>query len=315
MRADYAKRLPLDQVLLRLGYAPVKSVKGGRELWYASPFREETEPSMHISRVQHHRLGPIWVWKDFGDIGGNVIDFAIRYYNLASTDVSGALRKLDELGIGGSGIPLPPSVAEVAGHRDGASHPFTDVQIRPLTSSHLLDYVVRRGIDPALAQRYLCEIHYQFENRPFSALAFQNDLGGYEIRSTGRFKGTLPPKTITLLHPEKLAHRSAITVFEGFMDYLSALTYYGKDSADTAVLILNSVTTEQAAIQKLQSLDVLKLYLYLDRDDSGKQLTERFQQEFSHLNVIDHSHLYVGYNDFNDFLVAQRKAASKQLVR
>jgi hypothetical protein len=61
MNADKAKTLPLDEILGRLGCQPVKKVSGREELWYKSPFREEEEASLHISRVHHPRLGPIWI--------------------------------------------------------------------------------------------------------------------------------------------------------------------------------------------------------------------------------------------------------------
>lgn len=316
MRADDAKRLPLDRILARLGHQPVKSVKGGRELWYASPFRVETEASLHISLVHNNRLGWIWVWKDFGDTGGNVIDFAIRYYGLSPDDVSGALQKLDGLGITPVRMSLPsPASLMTLPKKKAAEHPFTDVNIQPLASSDLLEYLAGRGIDAALAKHYLQEVHYRFEAKPFSALAFRNDKGGHEMRSTGRFKGTLPPKTITLLHPEKLASSPAVAVFEGFMDYLSALTFYGKTEADTPVLILNSAAMEKVAVEKIQSLGVRKVHLYLDRDETGKAMATHFRDQLAGLEVIDQSKLYVGYKDFNAFLMARQKANRKELAR
>jgi hypothetical protein len=316
MRADDAKRLPLDRILSRLGYAPVKYRKNGNELWYTSPFRKEKTPSLHISRVHHFRLGWIWVWKDFGDIGGNVIAFAMRYYGIP--DVPGVLKKLDELGIEpmGAGVPSPaPMLALLESKSADAAHPFTDVRIQPLASPDLLEYLAGRGIDAALAEHYLQEVHYRFEGKPFSALAFRNDKGGYEMRSTGWFKGALPPKTITLLHPEKLPASAAIAVFEGIIDYLSALTYYGKTEAETPVLILNSVVTEKAATQKIQSLGVRKVHLYLDRDETGKKLVECFREQLSGIDVIDQSGLYVGHKDFNAFLVARQKANCREIAR
>lgn len=317
MRADDAKRLPLDRILALLGHQPVKTVKAGRELWYHSPFREEKTASLHISHVYHTRLGWIWIWKDFGDIGGNVIAFTQRYYGLSEDDVSGALKKLDGLGLGSvsAALPSPAPVRPQPKGKAEVAHPFTEVQITPLESPALLDYLARRGITAELAQRYLGEVHYRFEEKPFSALAFGNDHGGYEMRSTGRFKGTLPPKAITLLHPEKLASSSAVAVFEGFMDYLSALTYYGKTEADTPVLILNSAAMEKAAVEKIQSLGASKVHLYLDRDETGKEMTGRLQAQLAGLEVIDQSKLYVGHKDFNAFLMARQKANRKEFAR
>jgi hypothetical protein len=316
MRADDANRLPLDQILKHEGHTFVKSRKDGRELWYTSPFRKEKTPSLHISLVHNNRLGCIWVWKDFGDIGGNVIAFAMRYYGIP--DVPGVLKKLDELGIKpmGAGVSSPaPMMALLEPKPADAAHPFTDVRIQPLASPDLLEYLGGRGINAALAERYLQEVHYRFEGKPFSALAFRNDKGGYEMRSTGWFKGALPPKTMTFLHPEKLPSSAAIAVFEGIIDYLSALTYYGKMEAETPVLILNSVVTEKAATQKIQSLGVRKVHLYLDRDEVGKKLVERFRELLSGMEVMDQSRLYVGHKDFNAFLVARQKANCREIAR
>lgn len=311
MRADDAKKLPLDQILLGLGHSPVKSTKGGKELWYRSPFREDKDASLHISHVYHARLGWIWVWKDFGDVGGNVIDFAIRYFGLAADDVSGALRRLDGLGSAGGRVAVPSPAPSPLRAAKTAPHPFTDVQVTPLQSTALLNYIAGRGIDPALAQRYLKEVQYHFEGQAFMALAFGNDAGGYEMRSTGTFKGVLPPKAITLLHPEKLIKGGALAVFEGFTDYLSALTYYGKTEADTPVLILNSVAMESAAVKRIQSLNVERLHLYLDRDDAGRKLLDSLREQLPELEILDQSRLYQGFKDFNAFLMARQKEMSR----
>lgn len=314
MRADDAKKLPLDQILLRLGFSPVKSRKNGGELWYASPFRAEKNESMHISAVVHPRLGRIWIWKDFGDIGGNVIDFIQRYYGLSDSDVSGALQRLEDLGFGRSGYKDPsPTLwdAPLKAEADQPAHPFTDVRIEPLASADLLEYLRGRGIDAALAKHYLMEVHYRFNGQPFFALAFKNDEDGYEMRSTGRFKGVLPPKTITMLHLEKLDSTATLTVFEGFMDYLSALTHYGKLEADTPVLILNSVVTEKLAIEKIQALGIRKVHLYRDRDNAGHKLLGSFKEQLPDVEVVDHSALYAGYKDFNEFLVARQKGRGR----
>lgn len=312
MRADDAKRLPLDWILADLGYLPVKSRKNGNELWYLSPFRQERTASLHISRVHHFRLGWIWVWKDFGDMGGNVIAFAKRYYGI--TDLSECLRKLDELSVGEGRAAAPspaPAEARPKAEQKAAAHPFTHVRIQPLASPRLLHYLAGRGIHAALAQRYLQEVHYQYDGMPFSALAFANDAGGHEMRSTERFKGALPPKTITLLHPEKLTSGGAVTVFEGFMDYLSALVWYGREAADTPVLILNSAVMEDAAIDRIQALGARRLHLYPDQDPTGRTLVKRFRERLPEVEIIDHSRLYAGYRDFNAFLMAKQRARGR----
>lgn len=303
MRTDEAKRLPLDQVLAGFGFFPVKKRKNGGELWYASPFRKEREPSLHISRVHHVRLGWIWVWKDFGDIGGTVVDFVCRHKGVS---VAGALGILEGMRLGdASPSPAPPKAA--AHSKAGRpAHPFTEVRVKPLESRKLLAYLAGRGIAAGLAKRYLSEVHYRFEGNAFKALAFANRQDGYEMRSTGRFKGTLPPKGITLLHAEKAAETGAVAVFEGFMDYLSALAYYGKTEAETAVIVLNSAAMQAQAVEAMKAMGVRKVHLYLDRDVAGRKLAEGVREKLPEAAVVDQSGLYEGYKDFNAFWMAKR---------
>lgn len=86
------------------------------------------------------------------------------------------------------------------------------------------------------------------------------------------------------------------TVFEGFIDYLSALTL-GIIGADA--IILNSVSNVNRAIPHLR--DYTTIHCYLDNDVAGKtalgQLTEQLE-----ISVIDRSTLYSGYNDLNEYL-------------
>ena len=76
MKADQANNIDLPDLLSRLGHEPVSIQKSGNELWYRSPFRTEKEASFHISKGRKYA----WVWKDFGDEGGTVIDFIMRLH-------------------------------------------------------------------------------------------------------------------------------------------------------------------------------------------------------------------------------------------
>jgi len=147
MNSDKAKTLPLDELLGRFGQQPVKRNGSREELWYKSPFRQEEEPSFHISRVRHPRLGPIWVWKDFGDEGGTVIDFIQRYYGIS--DISSVLSKLAEMGFDRwrepKTTPLLDRIkpAQAGGHEE--SSPFTNVRIEKLSNRALIGYLYSRG--------------------------------------------------------------------------------------------------------------------------------------------------------------------------
>ena len=79
MNSHQAKQIDLPNLMSRLGYEPTAIKKGGNEYWYRSPFRSEKDASFHTSY-----LGGKWIWKDFGDIGGTVIDFVMRHERLNS---------------------------------------------------------------------------------------------------------------------------------------------------------------------------------------------------------------------------------------
>jgi DNA primase len=90
MNSFEAKKLNLPEIMSRLGHEPISIKKGGNEYWYNSPFRAEKDASFHTSY-----LGGKWIWNDFGDSGGTVIDFILRHENM--TMVSDALKFLDDM--------------------------------------------------------------------------------------------------------------------------------------------------------------------------------------------------------------------------
>lgn len=245
-----------------------------------------------------------------------MIDFALRYFGLPANDVSGALARLERFS---SGNPkartpspaLPLFSAPTKQEPETIAHPFSDVQIEPLTSKYLTAYLTKRGIEAGLAKQYIKQVSYGFDGKQYLALAFPNDVGGYEMRSTGRFKGTLPPKGITSLHREKMESCKEVTVFEGFADYLSALTYYGRTEATTPVLVLNSASMQDQAIEAIKELGAEKVHLYLDHDATGKKLAQNFREALVDVEVIDHSNIYAGYKDFNEFLTAKAQEKSR----
>ena len=71
-------------------------------------------------------------------------------------------------------------------------------------------------------------------NRPgvVSLTGISNELSNFG------FKGCLRKKAITTIPGSKLE----INVFEGFFDYLSALTYFSKDKLTGTTIILNTLT-------------------------------------------------------------------------
>ncbi len=323
MNAKQAKQIPMNEILQRLGLKPAKEIRG--ELWYSSPFRKEREPSFKINPEKN-------VWYDFGyGGGGNVLDFIMIFYDI--TSISAALKQLLEI-IGTSQRQQRPNVVpplpNAAPKSDTIERPKIE-KIQSLENRSLIQYLKIRGIERKTAAPYVKEIYYSLMGKEYFALAFPNLSGGYELRNP-YFKGTLGKKDISLLVKRKRKEETdanqtaaAVTVFEGFIDFLSALTFYQTCEAKTPVIVLNSVSLKDQAVQKIREMGKSCVYLYLDRDEVGRRIQDDFRQQFGFdtqatqpkglgITIIDKSELYAGYKDFNDFLVQTQALGSKQEV-
>lgn len=308
MNSEQAKKLSLPAILSKLGHQPVKTLKGGYELWYCSPFRKEIEPSFHTSF-----LGNKWIWNDFGDTGGTVLDFAINYYN---TDIKGALANLESL-IGDTqqslfftpSVPLTPSQATNLPISDKTLSllKISALSVDSFNGKALLQYLTQqRGINQDIATKYLVEVQYSNnENgKTYFAAGIRNENEGYEIRNA-YFKSSIGKKGISFVKGKR---RDKAAVFEGFMDFLSALTYYQsvdlikfQSLVEADVLIMNSASFQEQTKDRLKTGNYSKISLYLDNDTTGQKVKAFFSTEFEAITE-DCSAVYQGYKDFNEYL-------------
>lgn len=89
-------------------------------------------------------------------------------------------------------------------------------------------------------------------------------------------------------------------MFEGFIDYLSALTLGIINGADT--IILNSVVNVNKAVPFLRGYK--KINCYLDNDTAGRTALAELTVIYGSA-VIDRSTLYSEFNDLNEYLTNQ----------
>ncbi len=253
MNAAQAKRVPLRELLAALGLQPARQNPARGELWYLSPFREETLPSFKVDEAKN-------LWYDFGAAaGGNVLDFAMTYFRV---DVAEALRQIDHL----AGRPTPPARRPIPAGRDESPTPAETPTptVRPLGSRSLLAYLAGRGIPAELARAQLRELHYRRNGKPYFALAFSNAAGGYELRNP-YFKASWPPKDISVIPG---AAPVTVAVFEGFMDYLSALASGVLADPRPAVIVVNSASLRARAVAAIPT-EARSVELYFDHDPTG----------------------------------------------
>lgn len=298
MNTTQAKKIPLQEILAKLGLQPVKTFKGGAELAYRSPFREEKEPSLFVNTQKN-------VWNDFGDIGGNVLDFVIRYQN---TDVKGALAFLEQI-VGNNFVPLPVKPVRVERTEPVPSeNTFLLASIAPFSAnkSSLFDYItVDRKIDPLTAARYLKEV--RFSNREngkkYFAVGFPNLSGGFEIRNP-YFKSSLGAKDMSFVKGS--GRGKEVWIFEGFMDFLSKLTWDHSEIPPADCLILNSVSYFEKAVHFVRSSGYEIAKSFLDNDRAGDDTTLKFKAEFGAL-FFDKRSEYQEFKDLNEYLMHSPK--------
>ncbi|XHR94254.1 toprim domain-containing protein [Mucilaginibacter sp. UC70_90] len=263
------------QYLSGLGFEPQK-IKGNN-YWYCSPLRNENTPSFKID-ISRNR------WKDFGHgNGGSLIDFGILYFNCSVGD----FLKLLEGDFSFQRLVL--NRERIIGAR---ADKIVIKEVLDLQHPALLQYLQSRSIPFALAKQYCSQVHYENGGRPFFAVGFRNDNGGYELRSRF-FKGSSAPKTLTLFG----SGNDNINVFEGFTDFLSHLVLF-PGPIQTDYLVLNSLSFLEKALPVLSGYTHIRLFL--DHNPAGREKTRIAKAALK--SCIDSSSLYTGFEDLNDYL-------------
>ena len=291
MNIQEAKTIKLADYLQSLGYSPVK--QQGNNLWYKSPFRQETEASFKVS-LEHN------LWFDYGlGRGGNIIALAQEIY--CSDYLPYLLGKIAE---------QMPHVRPVSFsfHQQASEPSFQHQEVKELSHPALLRYLQERGIDTTLAKSECKELHFTHNGKPYFAIGFPNVAGGYEVRNRF-FKGCIAPKDISHIRQQG-EPREKCLVFEGMTDYLSFLTLRMKNCPTMPSLdgqdyvILNSVANVSKAIDVLHGYG--RIHCLLDNDEAGRRAYWELEREFAG-RIRNFSDNYKGHKDLNDYLCGKRQ--------
>ena len=292
MTTQEAKKIRIADYLQSLGYSPVK--QQGKNLWYKSPFREETEASFKVNTELNQ-------WYDFGTgKGGNIIALAQELYG--SDYVPYLLEQIER---------QTPHIrpTDYAFKKHSTKQSFQRLEVKELTHPALLRYLQERGINIKLAQTECKELHFIHNGKPYFAIGFPNMAGGYEVRNPF-FKGCIAPKDITHIRQQS-EPRNVCYLFEGFMDYLSFLTIRVKNNPQYPRLttqdyiVLNSVSNLTKAESILATYT--RIGCYLDNDTAGRNAYDNLKRMLGD-RLQDMSIHYAGYNDLNEYLCNRQSA-------
>ena len=313
------KQISLLAIMAKLGHAPAGPPAAGGNYYFISPLRpQEQTPSFVV-------CAPKNVWADFGGApqpgkkadGGDVLALIMRLTGFDLPRARLVLRAWAADLATPAELALPPAPPEGQTLTSGKTT-FTDVRVEPLSWKPLVEYLTSRGINWALVQQsartqaHLQQIFYRTtasqREQPYFGLGWKTSAG-WEVRSKG-FQGTIGGKGLTWL-PGRAPEQ--VLVFEGFLDYLSALTYYRQVSFPQTVLILNSVAMLAEALPTL--LEARRVHWFGDNDLAGERALHLLRQALTPARVEAHNELYRGYKDFNDFLTKTPPARPLPLRR
>ena len=275
------KSIPLADFLSRLGHEP--AMRKGTRLWYKSPLRQEHTPSFKVEATLN-------CWYDFGlGRGGNIIDLAAEMYQ--STDLCYLMRCIADR------FPVPSVQTVASSFAPRHSAPSIEpIDVVPLEHRALVAYLQERGIPAHIAKAKCREANYSVNGKSYFAVAFENVSGGWELHNR-YFKGCRGRKDISYLPWARDGPSTECAVFEGFIDYLSALTLDIISGADA--IILNSVVNVNKAVPYLRGYSAINCYL--DNDNAGQTALSELTAIYGS-TVIDRSTLYYEFNDLNDWL-------------
>lgn len=278
-----AKEVSIESYLKLRGYSPKK--ESAKWLHYLSPFGNETNPSFVVNKYTNR-------FKDYSaDKSGSVIDLCMELERVpagAAVDIllkrttQAKARKFEE-------IP-----------KEKQKPPIIIVREGDIVSETLINYFRNvRKIDIDLLRMYCCQVEFLMmmktgKYKRQKAIGFKNILGGYELRNNW-YKGSSAPKAWSRVGDKT----DIVNVFEGFVDFLTAMMYLRTDKLLNESYIMNTTSFH------MQLMDIWQNYkgvnMFVDNDPTGDKVFYRMLAR--HHGVNEMRKIYTGFNDFNEFWV------------
>ena len=276
---------PIESVLESLGCK-----KGGRDMYF-SPFREETSASLHIDRSKN-------LWYDHGaGMGGTNVQLVMLARKCSMQEAYRFIARLD------------PTLVPEEAIKSRASGTNAIRAVRDIKSDYLLNYFESRKIPEELARKYCREIimRNQQRNQTFTLIGFENNAGGYALKSPSGYKSTTAAGITTINDKgvrTDIPTSSSVLVFEGFFDFLSWQVLQSSLCPSCDVVVLNSVSNLNRASDYLRLHD--KIVCFLDNDTAGKKAFSSIKTMLPDKQIADMSHLYQKHKDLNEMLQESR---------
>ena len=276
-----------------------KSLSRTKTGMYYSPFRDEKTPSFLIDEAAN-------TWYDFGTHeGGGLIDFVCK--------ITGCQRKEAYDWLASIRHMIPEEVHTEVIKRAasvGESKVIIEKVNEQFSKPALVEYAQSRCISREILDRYCDEVTYSVSSKPgssFFAIGFKNNSGGYVLRS--KVAKICSSSDVTTLGPDgnltMEVNSKKVAVFEGFIDFLSLLSYNEKQEPGHDCCILNSVSNLEKALPWIAGHT--NIMIFADNDNAGRdtyqRITDYVSDSAEEVCIYDMAELYKGHKDLNDKLV------------
>lgn len=305
MNAATAKQIDLVDFLIKIN-AKHGSTKGN-DAWFFSPLRDDgTRPSFKVDISKN-------VWHDhILRVGGTIIDLIMQLENIREVDQ--ALKRIDE--IWNNNVALSPTqreyIEKIKSDSKNGSKEITIKKVVELKNEALVKYLESRNLSFSLAKKYIQEIYYSIDDgtktKNYFGLAFANRSGGFEMRNEYA-KMCIGKKDITII---KGKDSTKVSIFEGFLSFVSMLKILKTLEFSGDVIVMNSVNMKRETVEYLESKNYKTIYSFLDNDMPGQEATEYLyfmlyffdfiQDKKLKSEFLDCRKYFVGFKDPNDLL-------------
>ena len=80
----------------------------------------------------------------------------------------------------------------------------------------------------------------------------------------------------------------------------------GIDEVKATIVVLNSTALKKNLVELVLKDQFPKIYFFLDNDESGDETLNFYNEALNKSELIDMSHLYSTYKDFNEWFCKQK---------
>ncbi|KAA2241518.1 hypothetical protein F0L74_16615 [Chitinophaga agrisoli] len=299
MNIECAKRIPLTDILKKLGFEPIR--QENNILFYLSPLHKDDTAFLKI-------FVPKNIWFDEKlSRGGDVLAFVCNYLESQGENftLADALRYLSIM------MGYAPKIEPVGAEDPQVRRSLYIDGIEPIQHSRLIAYLDRRGIPLKVAERYLKEVRVcdRDTKKSFLALGLRNEDGGYEVWNafTNEYVGK---RNITFIRGT-VPKPNGIHIFKNGFDFMSAVMRQegGKPFKEDTLIAPPAILT--MATPYLYKYGYEAAFTWMDNSVIGRAAALSLNNYFKTEDGLTHSpmnYLYKSFQSVNDWHIQAPKA-------